>query len=123
LSGLVRAAIHAINSKVDLINMSYGEAVTLPNQGRFIQLAKDLVRVRRLFSVNAVCSRLVFAVAGEQVQHHVREQRRQQRSRPLHRRRSRRTLSALPPASYDGRTHKRGGVPSLTLKRRARRPA
>jgi hypothetical protein len=43
-TGLVRAAIHAIRSKVDLINMSYGEAVTLPNQGRFIQLAKDLVR-------------------------------------------------------------------------------
>lgn len=42
-TGLVRAAIHAIRSKVDLINMSYGEAVTLPNQGRFIQLAKDLV--------------------------------------------------------------------------------
>jgi hypothetical protein len=43
-TGLVRAAIHAIRSKVDLINMSYGEEVALPNQGRFIQLAKDLVR-------------------------------------------------------------------------------
>lgn len=41
--GLVRGAIHAIRSKVDLINMSYGEAATIPDHGRFVQLAKELV--------------------------------------------------------------------------------
>jgi len=42
-TALVRAAIHAIRSKVDLINMSYGEAATVPNEGRSIQIAKELV--------------------------------------------------------------------------------
>ena len=38
---LYRAAIELTRLKVDLANMSFGEASSLPNQGRFIQLLKQ----------------------------------------------------------------------------------
>lgn len=40
--GLTRAIIAAIEHGVDLINMSYGEATSTPNAGRFIQLANEV---------------------------------------------------------------------------------
>jgi len=41
--GLERALIEAVRLKVDLINMSYGEASALPNKGRFARLAEEVV--------------------------------------------------------------------------------
>lgn len=43
-ASLVRALIQAIRLKCDVINLSYGEGCVLPNTGRFIELANDLVR-------------------------------------------------------------------------------
>jgi len=40
---LTRALIEAIRLKCDVINMSYGEADTTPNAGRFVKLAEELV--------------------------------------------------------------------------------
>lgn len=40
--GLTRALIAVIQHKADLINMSYGEATSTPNAGRFIQLANEV---------------------------------------------------------------------------------
>ena len=34
--------IDVIRYKADLINLSYGEATSTPNQGRFIELANDV---------------------------------------------------------------------------------
>ena len=48
--GLTRALIAVIDHKVDLINMSYGEATATPNAGRFIALANE---------VHAIHSRLL----------------------------------------------------------------
>eukprot|EP01025_Chloroclados_australasicus_P012076 TRINITY_DN154_c0_g3_i1.p1 TRINITY_DN154_c0_g3~~TRINITY_DN154_c0_g3_i1.p1 ORF type:complete len:1355 (+),score=115.99 TRINITY_DN154_c0_g3_i1:491-4066(+) len=42
-TGLTRAVIAAINHKVDLINMSYGEPTSTPNKGRFIEIAEEAV--------------------------------------------------------------------------------
>ena len=41
--GTTRAVIAALENKVDLCNMSYGECSAIPNGGRFIELVKDLV--------------------------------------------------------------------------------
>lgn len=41
--GLTRAFISVLENKCDLINMSYGEATSTPNAGRFISLARELV--------------------------------------------------------------------------------
>ena len=41
--GLTRALIAVIDHKVDLINMSYGEATATPNAGRFITLANEVL--------------------------------------------------------------------------------
>ena len=41
--GLTRALVEAVRHKVDLINMSYGEAVAFPNKGRFVELANEVV--------------------------------------------------------------------------------
>lgn len=41
--GLTRALLEAVRHKVDLINMSYGEAVAFPNKGRFVELADEVV--------------------------------------------------------------------------------
>lgn len=43
-SGLIRALILAIELKCDVINLSYGEAIALPNRGRFVELAERLVQ-------------------------------------------------------------------------------
>ena len=40
--GLTRAIIAVMQHKADLINMSYGEATSTPNAGRFIQLANEV---------------------------------------------------------------------------------
>ncbi|CAI5948872.1 unnamed protein product [Closterium sp. NIES-65] len=41
--GLIRALIVAQQNKCDVINMSYGEPVALPNYGRFIDIANQIV--------------------------------------------------------------------------------
>ena len=46
--GLTRAIIAVMQHKADLINMSYGEATSTPNAGRFIQLANE-VGLKTLF--------------------------------------------------------------------------
>jgi len=43
-SALTRALIEAVKHKCDVINLSYGEGCALPNRGRFIELAEELVR-------------------------------------------------------------------------------
>ena len=40
-TGLVRAAIELSRQKIDIANMSYGEAAAVPNYGRFIELLRD----------------------------------------------------------------------------------
>ncbi|KAJ3292192.1 tripeptidyl-peptidase II Tpp2 [Borealophlyctis nickersoniae] len=42
-SGLVRAAIELVRLKIDVANISYGEAAANPNYGRFIELLRDEV--------------------------------------------------------------------------------
>ncbi|GJP41683.1 hypothetical protein CLOM_g1324 [Closterium sp. NIES-68] len=41
--GLIRALIVAQQNKCDVINMSYGEPVAIPNYGRFIDIANQIV--------------------------------------------------------------------------------
>ena len=41
-TGLTRALITVLEHKADLINMSFGEATTTPNLGRFIDLANEV---------------------------------------------------------------------------------
>jgi len=41
--GLMRALIYAQKLKVDLINMSYGEAACVANSGRFVRLSEEIV--------------------------------------------------------------------------------
>ncbi|MCH8830735.1 MAG: S8 family serine peptidase, partial [Planctomycetes bacterium] len=43
-AGLVRGLRTVIENKCDLINMSYGEATSIPNRGRLIALLSDVVR-------------------------------------------------------------------------------
>lgn len=43
-TGLVRALIEAIRLKLDVINLSYGEASALCNTGRFMKLAEEAVQ-------------------------------------------------------------------------------
>ena len=40
-TGLVRAAIELAKQKIDIANMSYGEAAAMPNYGRFIEILRD----------------------------------------------------------------------------------
>ena len=42
-TGLVRGLIATLENKCHLINMSYGEAVTVPDMGRFCELANEIV--------------------------------------------------------------------------------
>lgn len=43
MPALLRGLIHAIKLKVDIINLSYGEACAVPDKGRFVALAEELV--------------------------------------------------------------------------------
>ena len=42
-ASLTRALIEAVKRGCDVINLSYGEGCMLPNRGRFVELAEDLV--------------------------------------------------------------------------------
>ena len=42
-TSLTRALIEAVKRGCDVINLSYGEGCALPNHGRFVELAEDLV--------------------------------------------------------------------------------
>ena len=42
-TAMTRAMIEAVKHKCDVINLSYGEGCVLPNTGRFVQLAEELV--------------------------------------------------------------------------------
>ena len=43
-TGLTRALITVLEHKADLINMSFGEATSTPNYGRFIDLANEVAQ-------------------------------------------------------------------------------
>ncbi len=43
MTGLTRALVACLASGVNIINMSYGEPSGSPNQGRFVELANELV--------------------------------------------------------------------------------
>lgn len=49
-TGLTRALITVLDHKADLINMSFGEATSTPNYGRFIELANEVI-----YSAGASC--------------------------------------------------------------------
>ncbi len=52
-AGLIRGVLAAIEAKVDLINMSYGEASSAPNAGRFTALAQEAVRKHGIIYVSS----------------------------------------------------------------------
>ncbi|KAL6911947.1 hypothetical protein ACP4OV_000752 [Aristida adscensionis] len=52
-TGLVRALIAAVEHKCDLINMSYGEPTLLPDYGRFIDLANEVVDKHRIIFISS----------------------------------------------------------------------
>jgi len=52
-TGLTRALIHAIAQKADLINMSYGEATTTPDVGRFVDMATEVVNKHGIIFVSS----------------------------------------------------------------------
>ncbi|XP_024379679.1 tripeptidyl-peptidase 2 isoform X4 [Physcomitrium patens] len=52
-TGLVRALIAVVETKCDLINMSYGEPTSMPNYGRFIQLAEEVVNKHGVIFVSS----------------------------------------------------------------------
>uniref|UniRef100_A0A0D3F8K4 tripeptidyl-peptidase II n=1 Tax=Oryza barthii TaxID=65489 RepID=A0A0D3F8K4_9ORYZ len=52
-TGLVRALIAAVEHKCDLINMSYGEPTLLPDYGRFIDLASEVVDKHRIIFISS----------------------------------------------------------------------
>ncbi|CAK0779170.1 hypothetical protein CVIRNUC_004710 [Coccomyxa viridis] len=51
--GLTRAIIAVMQHKADLINMSYGEATSTPNAGRFIQLANEVVNKHNVIFISS----------------------------------------------------------------------
>lgn len=51
--GLTRALVAVLQHKAQVINMSYGEATTIPNDGRFVQLAEELVHKHRVVFVSS----------------------------------------------------------------------
>ena len=52
-TGLVRAFIEAVRYKCDVINLSYGEGVLVPNTGRVVDLAHDLVYHHNIIFVSS----------------------------------------------------------------------
>ena len=52
-SALTRALIEAVKHKCDVINLSYGEGCSLPNSGRFVQLAEELVHKHGIVFVSS----------------------------------------------------------------------
>ncbi|KAJ4800193.1 Tripeptidyl-peptidase 2 [Rhynchospora pubera] len=52
-TGLTRALIAVVEHKCDLINMSYGESTLLPDYGRFIDLASEVVDKHRVIFVSS----------------------------------------------------------------------
>ncbi|KAG0562456.1 hypothetical protein M758_9G144800 [Ceratodon purpureus] len=52
-TGLVRALIAVVENKCDLINMSYGEPTSMPNYGRFVQLAEEVVNKHGVIFVSS----------------------------------------------------------------------
>ncbi len=51
MTGLTRAVVSIIKNKCDLVNMSYGEAASAPNKGRFVRLAEELVHKHNVIFV------------------------------------------------------------------------
>ena len=115
--GLTRAIIAVMQHKADLINMSYGEATSTPNAGRFIQLANEVGLKDLLHWPSAVLSRQsalqeclgvalragsagslllmmlrMPCAGGQQAQRHLHQQRRQCRAGPVDGRRPGRHL-------------------------------
>lgn len=54
-TGLTRALIAVLDHKADLINMSFGEATSTPNYGRFIELANEVSTAERCGCILACC--------------------------------------------------------------------
>jgi tripeptidyl-peptidase-2 len=52
-TGLQRALIEAVRHKVDVINMSYGEAACLCDKGRFVELAEEVVNKHGIVFVSS----------------------------------------------------------------------
>jgi len=52
-TGLQRALIEAVKHKVDVINMSYGEAACLCDKGRFVELAEEVVHKHGIVFVSS----------------------------------------------------------------------
>ena len=52
-TSLTRALLEAIRLKVDVINLSYGEGCSLPNTGRFVELARELVYKHNIIFVSS----------------------------------------------------------------------
>lgn len=52
-SALTRALIEAVKHKCDVINLSYGEGCALPNTGRFVELAEELVHKHHICFVSS----------------------------------------------------------------------
>ena len=53
LPGLVRALAEVVSHKCDLINMSYGEATSVPNQGFFFDMAREVVNKHNVIFVSS----------------------------------------------------------------------
>ena len=64
--GLTRGLIDVIRYKADLINLSYGEATSTPNQGRFIDLANE-VSFLDLYFYALYCIFSLLPCEGEQM--------------------------------------------------------
>ncbi|KAK3447198.1 hypothetical protein EUGRSUZ_A02778 [Eucalyptus grandis] len=52
-TGLIRALIAAVEHKCDLINMSFGEPTMLPDYGRFVDLANEVINKHRLVFISS----------------------------------------------------------------------
>ncbi|XP_068645593.1 tripeptidyl-peptidase 2 isoform X2 [Aristolochia californica] len=52
-TGLIRALIAAVEHKCDLINMSFGEPVLLPDYGRFVDVVNEVVNKHRIIFISS----------------------------------------------------------------------